>query len=85
MSQAFAELFYRHAAELCGYLRFRRGAPDNPRAWLYRTAANLAADAYDHRQVRSRLHVDWPDLAEEAASPCPNPAVKPFCSTALTA
>lgn len=96
MSQALAELFHRHATELCGYLRARRGAPDaedvvqesfvrllatcktdvpgNPRAWLYRTSANLAADAYDHRQVRSRLYVDWPDLADEIVDPCADPA-----------
>lgn len=93
---AIAELFRRHAAELCGYLRARRGAldaedivqesfarllatsqtdaPDNPRAWLYRTGANLAADAHDHRQVRSRLHIDWPDLADEAVDSCADPA-----------
>lgn len=40
-------------------------APVNPRAWLYRTVSNLAADAYDHRQVRERLHVDLPCVADE--------------------
>jgi RNA polymerase sigma-70 factor (ECF subfamily) len=93
---SLAELFRRHAAELRGYLRGRRGAadaedlvqesfirllqasptqaPDDPRAWLYRTGANLAADAYDHRQVRERVHVDCPDIEEEAADPCADPA-----------
>lgn len=93
---ALAELFRRHAAELCGYLRVRRGAPDaedivqesfarllaacktgapdNPRAWLYRTAANLAADAYDHHLVRNRHHVPCPDLLDEAADLCADPA-----------
>lgn len=83
----FADLFRRHADELAGFLRARRGAadaedlvqdsfvrllqtgatglPDNPRAWLYRTGANLAADAYDHRQVRERVHVDWPESADD--------------------
>lgn len=93
---ALAKLFHRHAAELRGYLRARRGAPDaedivqesftrllatcktgapdNPRAWLYRTAANLAADAYDHHLVHNRYHVDCHDLADEAADPCADPA-----------
>lgn len=91
-----AELFLRHAAELKGFLRARRGAtdaedlvqesfvrllqtsatrlPDDPRAWLYRTGANLAADAYDHRQVRERVHADCPDIEEAAADPGADPA-----------
>jgi RNA polymerase sigma-70 factor (ECF subfamily) len=30
----------------------------NPRAWLYRVSANLAADAGDHLRVRAAVHVD---------------------------
>lgn len=94
---SLADLFRFHAAELHGFLRFRRGAsdaedlvqesfirllqtsdtqqtPDDPRAWLYRTGANLAADAYDHRQVRERVHVEWPEIADEAADHCADPA-----------
>jgi RNA polymerase sigma-70 factor (ECF subfamily) len=48
--------------------------PYDPRAWLYRTGANLAADAYDYRQVREKLHVDWPEADDEAADPCADPA-----------
>ncbi|CAG0951161.1 putative RNA polymerase sigma factor FecI [Rhodocyclaceae bacterium] len=48
--------------------------PDDPRAWLYRTSANLAADAYDHRMVRERLHVEWPEMDEEVADVCADPA-----------
>lgn len=48
--------------------------PDDPRAWLYRVGANLAADAHDHRLVRERVHVDWPEMAEEAADACADPA-----------
>lgn len=92
----FADLFRRHAAELAGFLRGSRGAPDaedlvqesfvrllqasadeapdNPRAWLYRTSANLAADAYDHRQVRERLHVEGADVADEIPDPYADPA-----------
>ncbi len=95
-SSTFAELFHRHAAELAGFLRVRKGAadaedlvqdsfvrllqasateaPDNPRAWLYRTGANLAADAYDHRQVRERVHVDWPEYADEVPDHPADPA-----------
>lgn len=91
-----ADLFRRHAAELAGFLRARKGAsdaedlvqdsfvrllqasateaPDNPRAWLYRTGANLAADAYDHHQVRERVHVGWPAYAEEISDPHADPA-----------
>lgn len=96
LSSTFTDLFRRHAAELAGFLRARKGAfdaedlvqdsfvrliqasatetPDNPRAWLYRTGANLAADAYDHRQVRERLHVDWPDDADEIPDHPADPA-----------
>ena len=92
----FTDLFRRHAGELAGFLRARKGAPDaedlvqesflrliqasatgapeNPRAWLYRTGANLAADTYDYRQVRERLHVDGPDLAEEIPDHSADPA-----------
>jgi RNA polymerase sigma factor (sigma-70 family) len=44
--------------------------PDNPAAWLYRTCANLAADAYDRRCVRDDVHVECEDVddIEDAAS-----------------
>lgn len=99
-SAALAELFRQHAAELRGFLRFRRGAadaedlvqesfvrllqasatrvPDNPRAWLYRTVANLAADAHDHRLVRERVHVsvhvESAELVDEVADHRADPA-----------
>ena len=44
----------------------------NPRAWLYRTSANLAADAFDHRHVRAAVHVDGADVeavADRRADP----------------
>lgn len=44
----------------------------NPRAWLYRTGANLAADARDHRRVRATVHVDDADVeavADRRADP----------------
>lgn len=34
----------------------------NPRAWLYRTVANLASDAGDRRRVRAAVHVDDADV-----------------------
>ena len=58
-------------------------APDNPRAWLYRTSANLAADAYDHRMVRERLNVDWPDMDSEAVHACADPAHRADASQRL--
>lgn len=95
-ASTLTDLFRRHAAELAGFLRARKGAPDaedlvqdsfirllqasvteapdNSRAWLYRTGANLAADAYDHRQVRERIHVDWPEFAEETPDLPADPA-----------
>lgn len=48
--------------------------PEDPRAWLYRTGANLAADAYDHRMVRERVHVEWLEMDAEAADACADPA-----------
>jgi len=90
-----AELFVRHAEELCVFLRNRRGRNDaedlvqvsfarlienkreqmvgNPRAWLYSTSANLAADAYDYQRVRSGLHVEWA-AAEQVEDACADPA-----------
>jgi len=47
--------------------------PDNARAWLYRTCANLAADSYDHRLVRDKLHVEDADV-EGAEDACADPA-----------
>jgi RNA polymerase sigma-70 factor (ECF subfamily) len=45
-----------------GFLRLIQSsvveAPHNPRAWLYRTCTNLAADAYDHKRVRERVISD---------------------------
>ena len=44
----------------------------NPRAWLYRTSTNLAADAGDHRRVRAAVHVDGADVeavADQRADP----------------
>lgn len=95
-SATVADLFRRHAAELAGFLRARKGAsdaedlvqdsfvrllqtsateaPDNPRAWLYRTGSNLSADTYDHRQVRDRVHVDWPELCDEVPDYPADPA-----------
>jgi RNA polymerase sigma-70 factor (ECF subfamily) len=95
-SPTIADLFRRHAAELAGFLRARKGAPDaedlvqdsfvrllqanaaeapdNPRAWLYRTGANLAADAYDHRQVRERLHADGAESTEDIPDHRADPA-----------
>lgn len=46
---------------------------DNPRAWLYRTSANLAADAYDYQQVRTGLQGEW-DSAEQVEDDCADPA-----------
>jgi RNA polymerase sigma-70 factor (ECF subfamily) len=37
-------------------------APQNSRAWLYRTCANLASDAYDYQQVRRRAHTEGVNL-----------------------
>jgi len=47
--------------------------PENSRAWLCRTCANMAADGYDHRLVRERVHVELPDL-EQAPDDCSDPA-----------
>ena len=44
----------------------------NPRAWLYRTGANLSAVAGDHRRVRAAVHVDGADVeavADQRADP----------------
>jgi RNA polymerase sigma-70 factor (ECF subfamily) len=45
--------------------------PDNPRAWLYRTCANLAADAHDHKLVHERVIKEREnlDLPDEQANP----------------
>ena len=46
--------------------------PDNPRAYLYRMAGNLALDRVRSEQVRTRASVDvaW---ADEVACPAPGP------------
>lgn len=47
-------------------------SPQNPRAWLYRTSANLASDAYDYQQVRRRAHAEGVEsgtLSDEPADP----------------
>src|SRR5260370_12116444 len=49
----------------------RRGVPEDPAGWLYRTARNLAIDALRreriHAQATSRLRRDARDLAEDGA------------------
>ncbi len=45
----------------------------NPRAWLYRTSANLASDAADHRRVRHAVHVEGTDV-EAVPDRCADPA-----------
>jgi RNA polymerase sigma-70 factor (ECF subfamily) len=48
----------------------RRGVPEDPAAWLYRTARNLAIDALrrerTHERATSRLRCDARQLAEDA-------------------
>ena len=48
----------------------RRGVPEDPAGWLYRTARNLAIDALrrerTHAQATSRLRRDARQLAEDA-------------------
>ncbi|MGC2165911.1 MAG: RNA polymerase sigma factor, partial [Gallionella sp.] len=39
-------------------------APENSRAWLYRTCTNLTYDANDYRSVRENVHVECDNLDE---------------------
>src|SRR2546430_12600772 len=52
----------------------RRGVPEDPAGWLYRTARNLAIDALrrerTHPQATSRLRRDARPLAEDAERGC---------------
>lgn len=43
----------------------RRGIPENPGAWLFRTAHRLAIDAHRHRQIADRI---LPQLSNQIAS-----------------
>lgn len=46
--------------------------PENPRAWLYRTCANLASDSHDYHRVRESVHVeldDFENIKDEVADP----------------
>src|SRR5437763_13377268 len=48
----------------------RRGVPDDPGGWLYRTARNLAVDALRREQTHARV---VPHLAGGAAREAPPP------------
>ncbi len=48
----------------------RRGVPEDPAGWLYRTARNLALDAWRREQTHARA---LPHLAEEAERETPPP------------
>jgi RNA polymerase sigma-70 factor (ECF subfamily) len=89
--EAFAEACAR-AAEAWP----RTGAPEDPAAWLYRTADRAALDAFRRRQVRRRLAPE-PEEPAEMDEPCPipderlrlifvccHPAVAPDARAALT-
>lgn len=44
---------------------------DNPRAYLFKTIANLSKNAYDHEQVRMRYLPDEPIELHQIVSPAP--------------
>src|SRR5881398_1742840 len=48
----------------------RRGVPDDPAGWLYRTARNLAVDALRREQTHARV---LPHLADGAGREAPPP------------
>src|ERR1700733_4521424 len=45
------------------------GVPDNPQAWLFRTARNLALDLLRHERMTDRKHLD---LRPEEFAPAEN-------------
>jgi len=47
-------------------------AIDNPRAYLFKTAANLSRNLYDYDQVRQRYHSEQPVDAESLPSSAPS-------------
>lgn len=57
-------------------------AIDDPRAFLYRVADNLAADAYDHQQVRARYSEPAID-PDTLPSPSPGPEAAADCHRRL--
>src|SRR4249919_4001556 len=47
----------------------RRGVPDDPAGWLYRTARNLAMDSLRREQTHARALPHFADEAEHEALP----------------